>query len=42
MTDTLAIALAQINPTVGDVEGNVERIRQARHEAAAQGAGLVL
>jgi NAD+ synthase len=42
VTDTLAIALAQINPTVGDVEGNVERIRQARDEAAAQGAELVV
>jgi NAD+ synthase len=42
VTDTLAIALAQINPTVGDVEGNVERIRQARLKAAAQGADLVV
>jgi NAD+ synthase len=42
VTDTLAIALAQINPTVGDVEGNVERIRQARLEATAQGADLVV
>ena len=42
MTDTLAIALAQINPTVGDVEGNVERVRQARREAAVQGADLVV
>ncbi len=36
------MALAQINPTVGDVEGNVERVRQARREAAAQGADLVV
>jgi NAD+ synthase len=42
VTDTLAIALAQINPTVGDVEGNVERVRQARLDAAAAGAGLVI
>jgi len=42
VTDTLAIALAQINPTVGDVEGNIERVRQARREAAAQGADLVV
>ena len=42
MTDTLAIALAQINPTVGDVKGNIERACQARREAAAQGADLVV
>jgi NAD+ synthase len=42
VTDTLAITLAQINPTVGDVVGNVEHVRQARREAAAQGADLVV
>ncbi len=42
MTATLAIALAQINPVVGDVKGNVERIRRARAEAAGQGADLVV
>ncbi len=42
MTDTLAIALAQINPTVGDVGGNVARLRAARDEAANRGADLVV
>ena len=42
MTDTLAIALAQLNPTVGDLEGNCALIRRARAEAAAQGADLVV
>jgi NAD+ synthase len=38
----LTIALAQLNPTVGDVEGNLARIRKARGEAAAAGADLVV
>ena len=40
--DSLKIALAQLNPTVGDVAGNAERARRARAEAAAQGAELVI
>ena len=42
MTDTLAIALAQLNPTVGDLEGNKALILRARGRAAAQGADLVV
>ncbi|OHC80406.1 MAG: NAD+ synthase, partial [Rhodospirillales bacterium RIFCSPLOWO2_01_FULL_65_14] len=42
MTDSLAIALAQINPTVGDVGGNVARLLAARTEAAKAGADLVV
>lgn len=42
MTDQLKITLAQINPTVGDIEGNIEAIRQARALAAAEGADLVV
>ncbi|MGE0660542.1 MAG: NAD+ synthase, partial [Reyranellaceae bacterium] len=42
MTDALALALAQINPVVGDVAGNLERVRKARAEAASLGADLVL
>jgi NAD+ synthase len=38
----LAIAIAQLNPTVGDVAGNAERARRARASAAAQGAELVI
>jgi len=33
MTDRLTIALAQINPIVGDVEGNADRILAARAKA---------
>jgi len=39
--DVLNIALAQLNPTVGDVAGNTEKVRRARAEAAAMGADLV-
>ncbi|OFW04146.1 MAG: NAD+ synthase [Acidobacteria bacterium RIFCSPLOWO2_02_FULL_68_18] len=39
---TLAIALAQINPTVGAVAANAALIRRARDEAAALGADLVV
>ncbi|MBL8707796.1 MAG: NAD+ synthase [Rhodospirillaceae bacterium] len=42
MTDSTRIALAQINPKVGDVTGNLARLRIARTEAAARGAGLVV
>jgi len=41
MTDSLKIALAQRNPTVGDIRGNAERARAARAEAAKAGADLV-
>ncbi|MYE60075.1 MAG: NAD+ synthase, partial [Alphaproteobacteria bacterium] len=40
MTDRLFIAIAQIDPTVGDVAGNADRIRRAR--AAARGAARVV
>ena len=42
MTDRLSIALAQLNPTVGDVRGNVEKILLARRQAAAGGADLMV
>ena len=42
MTDTLDIALAQLNPTVGDVEGNVGLLRRARARAAELGADLLV
>jgi NAD+ synthase len=42
MTDTLTIALAQVNPTVGDLAGNLARIRAKRAEAATAGADLVV
>ena len=39
---TLSIALAQLNPVVGDVAGNARLVRQARDKAAALGADLVV
>ena len=38
----LSIACAQINPRVGDIPGNAALVRQARGDAAALGADLVL
>src|SRR2546430_4763918 len=38
-TDRLAIAIGQLNPTVGDITGNADKARRARAEAA--GADLV-
>ncbi|MGB7549217.1 MAG: NAD+ synthase [Terracidiphilus sp.] len=38
----MKIALAQINPTVGDFTGNLERIVAASRRAAAQGARLTV
>ncbi|MFC5386545.1 NAD+ synthase [Aquamicrobium segne] len=40
--DTLHIAIAQLNPTVGDILGNLALGRQARAQAAREGADLVL
>ncbi len=42
MADALKIALAQCNPTMGDIAGNLALLRKARAEAAAQGAHLVV
>ncbi len=42
MTDTLSIAIAQIAPIVGDIDGNVEAIRKARTRARDLGADLVI
>jgi len=39
---TLSIAVAQLNPIVGDVAGNAALVRRARTEAAARGADLVV
>src|SRR6266853_6949612 len=39
--DRLAIAIAQLNPIVGDIAGNAEKARRARAEAAREGADLV-
>jgi NAD+ synthase len=42
MTSSLKIAFAQLNPTVGDVPGNLAKARKARAEAASMGADIVL
>ena len=42
LKDTLRIAAAQLNPIVGDIKGNLELARNARRDAARQGADLVL
>ena len=42
MADSLKVALAQLNPKVGDVVGNLAKVRTARAEARKQGAELVL
>jgi NAD+ synthase len=40
-TDCLAIAVAQLDPTVGDIAGNADKARQARATAARDGADLI-
>ncbi|MDI1284809.1 MAG: NAD+ synthase [Reyranella sp.] len=42
MTDSLKVGLAQLNPKVGDVDGNLAKVRAARETAARQGADLVV
>jgi len=42
MTDALTIAIAQIDPTVGDIDGNVAAILRAREEAGRQHADIVV
>src|ERR1700761_5249060 len=36
------ITLAQLNPTLGDVEGNAAKARAAREQARAEGADLIV
>ncbi|WP_322988224.1 NAD+ synthase [Hoeflea sp.] len=40
--DILRIAVAQLNPVVGDIVGNLAKAREARADAQRQGADLVL
>jgi NAD+ synthase len=40
-TDRLAIAVAQLNPIVGDIAGNADKARRARAEAAGDGADII-
>ncbi len=39
--DSFKLALAQLNPVVGDLDGNVRKAREARASAAAKGADLI-
>jgi NAD+ synthase len=41
LTHSIKIALAQLNPVVGDLAGNAAKLRKARAEAAQKGADLV-
>lgn len=38
----MRIAIAQVNPTVGDIAGNLELARKSRADAARQGADIVV
>ena len=38
----MKIALAQMNPVVGDLDGNADRIVRLAHQAAEAGAGLLV
>jgi NAD+ synthase len=40
--DRLSVTLAQLNPVMGDVPGNLARARAARAQAAKEGADLVV
>ncbi|MDA4844309.1 NAD+ synthase [Hoeflea poritis] len=42
LNDVIRIAVVQQNPVMGDIAGNLELARQARADAARQGADLVL
>src|SRR5690606_40340732 len=42
LSDTFRIAIAQLNPTVGDIAGNLVKAREARAQAAGMGADLIL
>ncbi len=42
MTDSLSIAITQLDPTVGDIEGNLRRLKDAWREAGTLHADLVV
>ena len=42
LVSNMKIAIAQINPTVGDLSGNAKRILEAAHKAVEQDADLLL
>ncbi|MBR7552101.1 NAD+ synthase, partial [Mycobacterium tuberculosis] len=42
MTQRLRLAIAQLNPTVGDVAGNLAKARDARRQAVLAGADVIV
>ena len=42
ISTTLRIAVGQLNPSVGDIAGNLAKVRDARADAARHGADLLL
>tara|TARA_B100000686_G_C16802304_1_gene987028 strand:+ start:2300 stop:3961 length:1662 start_codon:yes stop_codon:yes gene_type:complete len=42
MKSDLKICLAQINPTVGDIDGNIQLLRETRKKAHKMGADLII
>jgi NAD+ synthase len=42
MPETLKLALAQLNPVMGDIAGNLARLKTVRQQAADQGADLLM
>ncbi|PDT12653.1 NAD+ synthase [Rhizobium sp. J15] len=42
LSDIFRIAVGQLNPTVGDVAGNLAKAREARADAAREGADLLV
>ncbi|MEJ0098126.1 MAG: NAD+ synthase [Bauldia sp.] len=42
LTDTIRIAVAQLDSVVGDIDGNLKKARAARAEAATAGADLLV
>jgi len=42
MPEKLSLALAQLNPAVGDIASNIAKLREARQQAAKQGAHLLI
>jgi NAD+ synthase len=42
MTGKFSLALAQLNPTMGDISGNITRLREGRALAAESGAHLIV
>src|SRR5262249_9968957 len=42
MSPVLSVALAQLNPVMGDIDGNIAKLQAARRTAAELGAHLLI